>query len=116
MAQRKLKNYLRTHRKKLGLTQKELAFLLSCECEAKVSRYERFKRRPNLESALACEVIFQIPVGELFAGMLEQVKATTARRILLLADRLDTLQLRGGRKSALEIALRRHPLIQQDNE
>ncbi len=35
----------------------------------KVSRYERFDRKPALETALACKAVFQVPVEEIFAGV-----------------------------------------------
>ena len=42
----KLENYLRTYRKKSGLTQREVAFLLGCQNGAQVSRYEKRRRLP----------------------------------------------------------------------
>ena len=41
MATHKLENYLRTYRKRSGLTQREVAFLVGCRNGAQVSRYER---------------------------------------------------------------------------
>jgi len=80
MSLRKLPNYLRTHRKRLGLSQDQAAFLLGVSSSAKISRYESFTRVPNLETALALEAIYQKPVSELFAGLYEEVQRKVAGR------------------------------------
>jgi len=84
----KLDNYLRTYRKKLGLTQREVAFLLGCHSGAKVSRYERSARVPSLNAILAYEVIFQKPARELFAGLYDRAERQTMRNLRLLVSRL----------------------------
>ncbi len=84
----KLDNYLRTYRKKLGLTQREVAFLLGCHGPAKISRYERQGSIPSLETLLAYEVIFQKPARELFAGIYDRVERETLRRVRQLVSRL----------------------------
>ena len=88
----KLPNYLRRYRKRARLSQEELAFLLGSGSGAKVSRYERFRRIPGLETALACEAIFGVPVRELFAGIFQKVEGNTGRRARLLARRLSARQ------------------------
>src|SRR5258708_38807061 len=55
MAAPHLHNYLRAHRKRLGLSQDEVAYLLGAESGAKVCRYERLVRGASLETALAFE-------------------------------------------------------------
>jgi len=92
MVHPKLPNYLRRYRKRARLSQEELAFLLGGGSGAKVSRYERFKRIPGLETGLACEVVFGVPVRELFAGIFQKVERNTGRRARLLARRLGARQ------------------------
>lgn len=75
-----LPNYLRTYRKRSGLSQDEVAFLLGCHFGTKVSRYERFEREPNLRTALTYEIIFRIDLSELFAGIYQQVERDAAKR------------------------------------
>jgi transcriptional regulator with XRE-family HTH domain len=58
--------YLRTHRRIWGLTQRELASLVGYETEGHISRIENGKRRPTIEGAFACEVIFGIPPSAMF--------------------------------------------------
>ena len=65
---RPLPNYLRAHRKRSGFSQNDLAFLLGCRRETKVTRYERFARQPRLQTAFACAIIFRVPPEALFAG------------------------------------------------
>jgi transcriptional regulator with XRE-family HTH domain len=83
-----LSNYLRTNRKRLALSQEEVAFLLGVngmDKGIKVSRDENRAREPSLETALAYEVIYGRPVRELFAGVYEQVERNVAARAKLLS-------------------------------
>jgi len=88
MATPRLENYLRTYRKQSGLTQDEVGFLLGRHNGAQVSRYEKRHRLPPLETALACEEIFGIPVSELFAGVRQAVGRDIEKRRLELRARL----------------------------
>ncbi len=83
-----LHNYLRTYRKRTGLSQDDVAFLLGCRHGTKVSRYERNSRQPGLETVLACELVLSAPVRELFAGIFEKVEVVTLRRARVLARKL----------------------------
>jgi transcriptional regulator with XRE-family HTH domain len=120
VATRKLQNYLRMHRKRSGLSQEEIAFLLSCYSGATVSRYEHFGQTPSLEIALAYAVIFQVPIHELFAGMFDDVGEQTAHRILLLAEKLRSSDppspKHQRRRSLAEATLERHLLSIEDHE
>jgi len=89
MAIHKLENYLRMYRKRSGLSQDEFAYLLGGKSGTIASRYERFKRTPSLETALACEAIYGIPVKELFAGVSARAERLVRRRAHLLKKRLD---------------------------
>ncbi len=85
---RRLPNYLRTYRKRAGLSQDEVAFLLGYQSGTRVSRYECFGRQPELETALAYEAISGVPARELFAGMYEEIEAETRKRAGVLARKL----------------------------
>ena len=86
---RRLDNYLRTYRKRSGLSQKEMAFLLGCREESKVSRYERRLRHPNLKTLAAYEAIFGVATRDLFAGVFEKVDKNVVKRAQLLAEKLN---------------------------
>ncbi len=87
----RLHNYLRTYRKRTGFSQKQIAFLMACESGSKVSRYERRKRTPTLESALALEIIYGVSVGELYAGVRQDIRRDVAIRADRLAVELEQL-------------------------
>ncbi len=86
----KLRNYLRSYRKRTGFSQAELALLLGCRNGSKVSRYERFGRQPSLETAFAYEVVFRASARELFGDMFEQVERKTIKQSRLLLRKLET--------------------------
>ena len=87
-----LSNYLRTHRKRLALSQEEVAFLLGVkgmDKGIKVCRDESLAREPSLQTALAYEAIYSKPVRELFAGLYEQIEREVAERAKVLSYRKD---------------------------
>ena len=86
-----LSNYLLTNRKRLTLSQEEVAFLLGFTGESKgstVSRDESFKREPGLQDVLAYELIYGKPARELFAGVYQQVEQELAQRAKILTYRV----------------------------
>ena len=88
---------LRTYRKRAGFSQDEIAYLLGACDGTKIGRYERFKRTPNLQTPLACEAIFGVPVRELFAGMSARAGRTVRCRARLLKKRMDAAGCRSDR-------------------
>ena len=103
-----LPNYLRTNRKRLTLTQEEVAFLLGfrgMNRGAKVCRVEKFAHEPNLRTALAYGAIYQKPLRELFAGLYEHIEREVAGRAKILSLRKD----RGNDEQATH---RRHVLAE----
>ena len=87
MASTPLPNYLHANRKRLSLSQDEVAFLLGIQSGAKVCRNERFVRVPSLETAFAYEAIFQKPARELFSGIYQKVEKEVESRAKVLACR-----------------------------
>ena len=85
----RLENYLTTYRKRVGLTQRDVAFLLGWEGEAMISRFERRVRRPSLKAALAFQIVLRAPANELFAGLYQKVEHTTLQRARVLAERIE---------------------------
>jgi transcriptional regulator with XRE-family HTH domain len=102
----RLPNYIRTFRRRSGLSQKELAMLLGATSGTKISRYENFTRMPAVNTIWACEAVFSQPAAELFAGNYEKVRLAVrarANRLLkhLAAEAPDTPPPRIARKIAL---------------
>jgi DNA-binding XRE family transcriptional regulator len=83
-----LHNYLRTYRKRAGLSQDEVAFLLGVACGTKVSRYECWRRQPGLTTAFAYEVLFGASSRKLFGGLFRKVETVTVRRARILVRKL----------------------------
>lgn len=77
-------NYLRTYRKRARLTQEDVGFILGSKSGAVISRHERFKQTPDLQTLLAYEMLFRTPVRNLFDGTHRKVERKLLRRIRLL--------------------------------
>jgi transcriptional regulator with XRE-family HTH domain len=77
-------HYARRYRLRAGLTQKELAQLLGNRSPATVCQYEAQKREPDLRTALAYQLIFGVPIEQLFPGIRREVE----QAVLARADRL----------------------------
>jgi len=84
-----IKNYLRTHRKRSGLLQSDVAFLLGFNSGHVVSRHERLERTTNLDMAFAYQVLFDALPHELYPGLYEKVEKLIRRRIHLLVEELE---------------------------
>jgi len=93
----RLPNYLRAQRRKSGLSQNEVAFLLGRMNGAQVSRYEKRRRLPSIETALACELIFGVPIAELFAGVRDSIGKDIEKRRRELFSKLRTNTLKGSK-------------------
>lgn len=85
MDQRTPLNLLRARRKKTALSQDELAYLLGAKDGAQVSRYENLIRLPELQTALALEVIFDSTVSSLFPELFHHIESDVRRRARALA-------------------------------
>lgn len=88
MTSYQLPNYLRANRKRLALSQDEVAFLLGTQSGAKVCRNERFVREPSLATAFAYEVIYQKPASQLFGGLYQRIEQEVASRAKTLTGRI----------------------------
>ena len=81
-------HYLRRYRLRAALTQKEMAHLLGCQSPATVCQYEARKREPDLRTAFAYQVVFGVPLEELFPGIFGQVEEDVISRADRLAKQL----------------------------
>lgn len=81
-------SYVRPHRRRWGLTQQELAFLIGVKSRTAVSRIEGAKRRPSLDAAFLCMLIFNMPAPELFPGLLSELRASIRVRASELYEAL----------------------------
>ena len=83
-----LENYLRTYRLRAGLSQKEVTALLGCKSSSMISRYERRVRLPQLQTALAYQIILRVPISELFLGAFDQTQRVVAKRVRQMLRKL----------------------------
>ncbi len=74
-----LHNYIRTERKRVELSQRELGLLLGIKASS-VSRHEIFARAASLETALRYAVIFDLDPRDLFAGLFEHAQGEVKKR------------------------------------
>lgn len=95
MDQRKPGNYLRTHRKRSGLTQEEIASIVGWTTGAVVSHYEWGRNAPSLQTALALGILFRVPVAKLFSGIHEAMREETEARISKLESQLQKMAAEG---------------------
>jgi DNA-binding XRE family transcriptional regulator len=92
---KQIPNRIYVHRRKASLTQRELAMLIGYIDEGAVARHERFDSLPPFLIALAYEIIFQVPVSELFFGLRDTVESVVEERISDLKQSLEKGDARG---------------------
>jgi DNA-binding XRE family transcriptional regulator len=81
-------NYLKTHRRRWGLTQAELANLLGVSASL-ISRCELGERQPSLSLALGYQVIFGPPPAELAPRLYEALEDQVMARAAELSIHLE---------------------------
>ena len=96
---------MRTCRKRSGLSQEEVSFLLGSQSGAQLSRYENLSREPSLATAFACQAVFRVPAHELFPGIYTVVELKVRRRANVLHGKLDSD--RGDRLTERKVAFLR---------
>jgi transcriptional regulator with XRE-family HTH domain len=89
------------HRKQVGLSQADLATLAG-EPRQTLSCYESNVRLPDLETALALELVLGVPVRTLFAGITERVQDVVTHRAEML---LEAMSDQPSRENALKLEL-----------
>jgi transcriptional regulator with XRE-family HTH domain len=111
----KIQCYLRTHRKKWGLSQRELARLIGTKDGATISRLERLRRSPGIQAAFAIEILFGLSLREMFPGAFSKVEDGLMRRAYELHEELQGDSSPSTRikldllESAMKRAGHRHP-------
>ena len=100
-----LENYLRTYRRRTGLSQADAAFLTGLSTKAVIHRHERHVRLPDLRIAIAYEKLYNAPVSELFAGIAEKVERNIRYRSQVLARQLANAKGRHPARKRATLAL-----------
>ncbi len=80
-------------RKRLGLRQKQIAYLLNHKTNDQVSRYEKGARLPGLKMLLQLEIVYGIPARVLFREYYQELQTEIWTRAKENADIHQTLPL-----------------------
>jgi hypothetical protein len=75
-----LPNYLVANRKRLALSQEDVAFLLGLKKGDNICRHERFVRQPTIETVFAYEAIYKRTASEIFSGLYRRIEDEIALR------------------------------------
>jgi len=93
MAKRRaLSNYLKMFRKRSGLSQEELGFLLGGNFGTQVARFECGRRTPSFEALVRYEIIFKATALDLFTGAHERLADDVCERARKLHRELDAVE------------------------
>jgi transcriptional regulator with XRE-family HTH domain len=79
---------LRSHRKRSGLTQEDVAVLIGARSPSQVSRQESGEREPDLHAALAYHIIYDAPMRHLLPKPYRDIAQQVHTRAEALAARL----------------------------
>ena len=94
-------SYLRPHRLKSGLTQRELSELIGLIAHHQVSNHERSVVFPSLIVALSYHVVFAVPVTELFPGLYETVRLNVEEHLTEFEKTLEDSTAKGRKARAV---------------
>jgi hypothetical protein len=86
MATEEVGNYLRVHRLRYGLSQRDVGILVGYGYGVAVGRHERSSAAPSLLVALAYEVLYDVPVAQLFPGFRSVVAQSVGRNLQELRE------------------------------
>jgi hypothetical protein len=81
-------SYLRPLRRRWGLTQKELGFLIGAKNGGIISRVEGLKQLPNTAATLAIALIFDTAPSTLFPTFIDKIREAVHRRATDLYEEL----------------------------
>jgi DNA-binding XRE family transcriptional regulator len=84
-----LTTYLRMYRKRAGLTQEEIAFLCGAMSGTSFTRHESAERLPVLRTALMYELIFRVPVRDIYEGVVDEARHVVRARAAALCASLE---------------------------
>ena len=91
-----LLNYIRVHRRRSGLTQTELGRLVGYQDAETIARHERSEFMPPLEIAISYEIVFRVPIAEMFAGLRGPLEVRIEASLAELEEELGRRSIREG--------------------
>jgi DNA-binding XRE family transcriptional regulator len=100
MNQPHLASRIRSHRKRAGLNQRDLARILDLH-KAQVSRHERAGIEPPLIVVLAYEAVFGVPVRELYPRLFAVVRQGIEVRLAKMESELQQMSAKGRQANSI---------------
>jgi DNA-binding XRE family transcriptional regulator len=88
-------NYLRSHRRTCGLSQHELAHIVGYLTRFQVARHEDSAAIPALMVAISYEIVFRVPINEMFPGLYRSVEARIEEQLGMLEQKLQESTAKG---------------------
>lgn len=84
-----VENNLWIARMRAGYPQKQVATLLGARSLSVISEYEKGKKLPSLRAALKLELIYQLPLAQLYPSLYSELsrEVTAAKRCLPVRQR-----------------------------
>lgn len=79
---------LKSHRKRSGFIQEDVAILIGAQSASQVSRHENNEREPDLRTALAYCIIFDVPIHQLSPKLFREIAGEVSERATKLAGQL----------------------------
>lgn len=77
-------NYLRVYRKRSGLSQEDIAYLMNLPDYSNISRYEKGLRSPTTELLLTYHHLFEIHIEDFYEQESEIVRVALIQKINVL--------------------------------
>lgn len=99
--------HLRKYRKCAHLSQRELAFLVGLSAQGTISEIEVGLKHPSLNVEACCEVVFSMPLRELYPALYAKAENEVYERALELQGRLASSQDRSAAAAYLAALITR---------
>jgi transcriptional regulator with XRE-family HTH domain len=95
---RTFKNYLRTYRKRVGLSQRQLAAVLGLKSSTRISEMELGKGLPNARECIVFRLLFKRPIEEMWPGIRAHAESKTLQKLWQLLAQLEQANSCSNRK------------------
>src|ERR1035437_8318169 len=110
----RLASYLRSHRKRSGLSRRKMPPLLGYPAQGPVSRHERLCCIPPLLIALSYQAIFRVPISDVFPGVYEASRQAIEERLAKMGHDLEQCSAKG--RNAAMIARKLEWMWERQNQ
>jgi len=101
MSPEQIGNFLRSHRRKSGLSQRELATIVGYLTPFQVARHEQSVVIPALMIAISYEVIFSVSIREIFPGLYRNIETKIEEVLNSLEQELQESTAKGRKAAAI---------------